>query len=92
MYAHTKAIVEQGHTAFRESVCGFRFGRARIPYPHELQHLPPFPQWLQERVERDVRAGIDVDEMLMFASLPSCHRRHCISFMLCIWLSLQSNN
>ena len=70
MYADTKAIVEQGCATFRGSVHGFRFGRARIPYPRELQHLPPFPQWRQERVGRDVRAAVDVDEMLMLLAYP----------------------
>ena len=70
MYVDTKAIVEQGRADFRESVCGFRFGSVGIPYPHELQHLLPFPQWLQERVGKDVCAGVDVDEMLMLLAYP----------------------
>ena len=49
---------------------GFWFGKVGILYLHELQHLPSFPQWLQERVGRDVRVGIDVDEMLILLAYP----------------------
>ena len=62
--------VREQRIEFRRVHMGRRRGRMHIEYPPELAAVPEYPEWLQNRIRKDMAEGRPLDDMAIVLAFP----------------------